>query len=279
MPDARLNPVFAHNPLVSSGAVRGYLGVPLQTVEGTVLGSLCLLDSKPLMLGVEAVESLRLLARRVAGELELQLLRKAQPRKVAAPKAKASAHLEAVLGAIEMGVLLMVGPERRILYANRALSRLVGMPEQQLLQLTREQWVEQVCSLFDDPSDFLHKMKVLPNGPFAAREEFEVQRPLPRVLRWTSKPVDLGGEQGQLALYEDITAQRALERAQEQLAVTDELPLMEEDLPSVAPGASVTVTDEEGREQVFTLDPVGLPELPSTSEFLRAGGKEASVIA
>lgn len=62
------------------------------------------------------------------------------------------------------------------------------------------------------------------------------------------------------------------------LAVTDELPLMEEELPSVVPGTSVTVTDKEGRDQVFTLDPVGLPELPSTPEFLKAGSREASVV-
>ena len=63
------------------------------------------------------------------------------------------------------------------------------------------------------------------------------------------------------------------------LAVTDELPLMEEELPSVLPGASVTVTDKEGRDQVFTLDPADLPELPSTPEFLSAASREASVVA
>lgn len=63
------------------------------------------------------------------------------------------------------------------------------------------------------------------------------------------------------------------------LAVTDELPLMEEELSSVVPGASVTVTDKEGRDQVFTLDPADLPELPSTPEFLSAGSREASVVA
>jgi tetratricopeptide (TPR) repeat protein len=63
------------------------------------------------------------------------------------------------------------------------------------------------------------------------------------------------------------------------LAVTDELPLMEEELPSVVPGTSVTVTDEEGRDQVFTLDPADLPELPSTPEFLSAGSREASAVA
>lgn len=63
------------------------------------------------------------------------------------------------------------------------------------------------------------------------------------------------------------------------LAVTNELPLMEDELPSVVPGASVTVADREGRDQVFTLDPADLTELPSTPEFLSAGSREASVVA
>lgn len=63
-----------------------------------------------------------------------------------------------------------------------------------------------------------------------------------------------------------------------QLAVTDELPFMEEELSVVAPGASVTVTDKAGKDQVFTIDPPGLPELPATSEFLSPGSKEASVV-
>ncbi len=62
------------------------------------------------------------------------------------------------------------------------------------------------------------------------------------------------------------------------LAVTDELPHMEEELPVVAAGTSVTVVDKEGRNQVFTIDPGNLPELPATAEFLRAGSKEAAVI-
>lgn len=63
------------------------------------------------------------------------------------------------------------------------------------------------------------------------------------------------------------------------MEITDDLPFMEEDLPGVVPGTSVTVTDMDGRDQVFTLDPAGLPELPSTSEFLKAGSKEACVVA
>jgi tetratricopeptide (TPR) repeat protein len=62
------------------------------------------------------------------------------------------------------------------------------------------------------------------------------------------------------------------------LAVTDELPLMEEELSEVAPGTSVTVADAAGKDQVFTIDPSNLPGLPATSEFLSPGSKEAATL-
>ncbi len=63
------------------------------------------------------------------------------------------------------------------------------------------------------------------------------------------------------------------------VAVTDELPLMEDELPIVGPGTAVTLTDKAGRDQTFTLDPTGLPQLPSTPEFLKAGSKEVSTLS
>lgn len=62
------------------------------------------------------------------------------------------------------------------------------------------------------------------------------------------------------------------------LAITDDLPYMEEELPAAVPGASVTVSDGMGNVQVFTIDPPGLPELPATPEFLSPGSKEAAVL-
>ena len=51
----------------------------------------------------------------------------------------------------------------------------------------------------------MRKLNVLPKGPFAACEEFEVQRPEPRLIRWTAKPLRLGDIVVQLAIYDDIT--------------------------------------------------------------------------
>lgn len=62
------------------------------------------------------------------------------------------------------------------------------------------------------------------------------------------------------------------------LAVTEDLPFMEDTLPVVTAGTSVALVDDEHKEQIFTLDPSGLPELPSTSEFLKAGSKESFIV-
>lgn len=62
------------------------------------------------------------------------------------------------------------------------------------------------------------------------------------------------------------------------LAVTDDLPHMEEELPAFVPGTSVTVIDTLGETMIYTLDPPGLPALPPTPEFLLPGSEEAAVL-
>ena len=60
VPDARLDPSFAHNPLVlEEPHVRFYACVPLVTNEGFALGTLAVLDSVPRSLSPEQLEGLR----------------------------------------------------------------------------------------------------------------------------------------------------------------------------------------------------------------------------
>ncbi|MFP2934588.1 GAF domain-containing protein, partial [Pyxidicoccus sp. 3LG] len=70
IPDATRHPVFRDNPLVRDGIVGSYAGAPLLTSSGEVLGSLCVIDTRPLVLGAEDLAALRELAGRVAGDLE-----------------------------------------------------------------------------------------------------------------------------------------------------------------------------------------------------------------
>lgn len=90
VPDATRHPVFRDNPLVREGIVGSYAGAPLLTSTGEVLGSLCVIDTRPLVLGAQDLAALRELARRVAADLEQQARARqglaAQAREVPAPR-------------------------------------------------------------------------------------------------------------------------------------------------------------------------------------------------
>jgi signal transduction histidine kinase len=71
--EASKNPDFADNPLVNDGIkIDSYLGVPLTTPEGFALGTLCVIDFKPLNLSEEKISALKLLAQQLVKLLELR---------------------------------------------------------------------------------------------------------------------------------------------------------------------------------------------------------------
>lgn len=73
IPDAREDSRFRANPLVTqSPYVRFYAGAPLVTPDGFVLGTLCVLDTKPRSLSSSQRRHLQVLARQVIGQLELR---------------------------------------------------------------------------------------------------------------------------------------------------------------------------------------------------------------
>ncbi len=75
VPDARLDPRFADNPLVTGPpGVRFYAGAPLETPEGERIGTLCLIDTQPRTnFGPTEGANLMDLAAVVVDELELRL--------------------------------------------------------------------------------------------------------------------------------------------------------------------------------------------------------------
>ncbi|WP_198321035.1 sensor domain-containing diguanylate cyclase [Azohydromonas aeria] len=72
IPDARQDPRFADNPLVTGAPhIRSYAGMPLVTLDGHRLGTLCVIDNtRPRTLDATQREALQRLARRAAGSLE-----------------------------------------------------------------------------------------------------------------------------------------------------------------------------------------------------------------
>ncbi|MBN1095255.1 SpoIIE family protein phosphatase [Blastococcus sp. TML/C7B] len=71
VPDARADPDVADLPAVTSGQVGAYLGSPLVTASGHVVGVLALYDAEPRPWSGDEAELLRQLASSVVAELEL----------------------------------------------------------------------------------------------------------------------------------------------------------------------------------------------------------------
>ena len=73
VPDTHADPRFSNNPLVvEHPQIRFYAGAPLVTPDGFGLGTVCVFDRVPRMIGPEEKRSLRTLAREVMTHLELR---------------------------------------------------------------------------------------------------------------------------------------------------------------------------------------------------------------
>ncbi|MCA1825312.1 MAG: diguanylate cyclase [Myxococcales bacterium] len=224
--DAVHHPGFEENPLVQKGLVGSYAGAPLETPSGDVLGTLCILDRKPLAVTPEDVDELVLLARGVAGELELRVGKKRQQHDLSLlpeplrRELTAVSYLTAVLDNIDNGVFLL-DAQRKVIFANQALADLFGVTPDSLIGRHGDEVVHEAAQSSSDPDDFLRKLKVSPAGAYAIRGEFEMERPRRRFLRWMAKPVQLGDGVGQLTVLTDVTAEMDLIRERDHLARTD----------------------------------------------------------
>ncbi|GAA0610453.1 hypothetical protein GCM10009422_01590 [Brevundimonas kwangchunensis] len=86
VPDARLDPRFADNALVTGAPhIRFYAGAPLVSPDGHPLGSLCVIDSAPRPDGLTPLqtETLMVLARQVMAQMEVRRLRAVDTQKLA----------------------------------------------------------------------------------------------------------------------------------------------------------------------------------------------------
>lgn len=76
VPDAMSDARFRDNPMVTSGQIRAYLGVPLATPEGYNVGSLCVSDRAPREFTQRQIEMLGKLAEVVIEQMELRQIAK-----------------------------------------------------------------------------------------------------------------------------------------------------------------------------------------------------------
>jgi len=78
VPDPIRDAAFANNLLVTEIGVRFYAGMPLITSSGQAIGAISVMDRVPHLMTEEQIDALRILARRVVGELETRCTTHAQ---------------------------------------------------------------------------------------------------------------------------------------------------------------------------------------------------------
>jgi methylmalonyl-CoA mutase cobalamin-binding subunit len=70
--DVAKDPRFAKNPFLLENGIRFYAGAPLRTASGFVLGSLCVIDTKPRTFSDKECKLLQIIADDLMGKIELQ---------------------------------------------------------------------------------------------------------------------------------------------------------------------------------------------------------------
>ncbi|HBH38777.1 MAG TPA: GGDEF domain-containing protein [Curvibacter sp.] len=125
VPDARLDPRFRDNPLVTGEpGIRFYAGAPLLMPDGQALGTLCVIDRQPREFSPQERETLSLLARQVVAQLELRHQRM---------QMQLAVDRYQKLFDNTMDGVLQTRPGGEVLAANPAACAMLGMSEQEIL--------------------------------------------------------------------------------------------------------------------------------------------------
>ncbi|MDY6891482.1 MAG: PAS domain S-box protein [Pseudomonadota bacterium] len=132
VPDATEDPRFAANPLVTGPPhIRFYAGVPVRSGSGSVLGTLCLIDTRPRTLDAHALERLELLAHQAEQLISLHRLNHLLAEQ-ADQNRVASARYQAIIQGAAAGVVRING-RGTMLEVNRFVCDLLGYAEHELL--------------------------------------------------------------------------------------------------------------------------------------------------
>ena len=144
VPDARLDPRFAGNPLVLGPPhVRLYAGVPLRAPSGHVVGTLCIIDNQP-RTGLSARD------RQTLRALGTQALQKLEDLRLGLARA-AGQHRFRQAAAQSPDAVASIDSSGRILFWNDAAEHLLGRKRSQALGRSLS---EMVPALFHDGASF-----------------------------------------------------------------------------------------------------------------------------
>ena len=139
VPDATLDERFADNALVTSNPnIRFYAGVPLRSVSGLSIGTLCAIDSKPRKLNADEINILIDLAAVISKEVQMReamILSQATSELAKKAVETIEARFRTVFERAGVGIVL-VAPDGGWLRVNDALCQIVGYSQDEFVKLT-----------------------------------------------------------------------------------------------------------------------------------------------
>ncbi|RXJ02060.1 PAS domain S-box protein [Anaerobacillus alkaliphilus] len=122
--DATLDHRFAQNPLVTGALhLRFYAGAPLRTKQGNILGTLCLIDTKPRKFSYEQMSLLKEYASLVMSEIELRSM------------LRNNLILSTAINKTATGVTITdpTLPNNPLIFVNEAFTNITGYSEEDVL--------------------------------------------------------------------------------------------------------------------------------------------------
>lgn len=130
--------------------------------------------------------------------------------------------LEATLANIQDGVALL-DADRKVLVANRMYGELFALDHEQLVGLSRDEFVTHVSKLAEDETKVRAVLSERLPTHASTSNEFVLRHPERRHLRRTIKAVGMASQQLQLVVWRDITPEKELIAERERELFTDAL--------------------------------------------------------
>ena len=209
VPDARLDPRFADNPLVTEDPrVVFYAGRPLRALDGVVLGTLCLVDHGPRRLNAEECHDLDDFGCLVENTLH-DLERRHQVRSLSQVLEDKEHLFTLTFNQSSVGMALS-SLEGKWLRANPGLERLLGYSEREMLDRT---W-----HAMTHPDDLARELPLFDSLLAGQRQDYRLEKRLIRAdgsLCWVQLSVTLCRSHTvaphMIAVFADLTERKQAE--------------------------------------------------------------------
>jgi diguanylate cyclase (GGDEF)-like protein len=225
VPEVSRHRALARSPISTLGALGSFAAAPLLGADGLALGAVAIVEPVGGMVDAALLDPLVFWSQRIATELEL---RRTQARPAEAARFQSSevptrVALDAAIASLAAAILVTDG-NGVVCFANRAVLPILGLGTVRVIGLRRTEALAVLRTGGGADEESVKALAEVPPGK-AAQLDFEVRRPVRRVLRWKSEAIQLGAKTGRLDEFRDVTEEveqrKALVRIDALTGLTD----------------------------------------------------------